>query len=493
MNEDDPFGIGNADKTVFNPVSNDLGTARRRAAPPDPPAPGAAAQASPGPRARPLPVRPPPALAEPAGPLVPMPRTGVNPLAAAAAPLLMLAARLHTATPMMAPDRLRDQVLAALRDFDERVRTLDLPREDVDAARYALCATIDDIVLNTPWGNRSVWATAGMVSSLHNEVTGGQGFYDLLDRLLGNAGAHRDVLELMYLCMTLGFEGRYRLTQRGPADLMRERQRVYHAAVDRRGGAERELSVHWRGVAVAPGPAAGTVPVWAVGTVTAALLLAVYAGLSFSLNTYSDTVFATLAGLPPQAPVPFDRPAPPPATPAPATATATVAAAPALPAAPAEQQGDRIRRFLAPEIAQRLVSVLGTPEGLTVRLHGRGIFKSGSATVDPSYYPLLDRIGQALEQEPNRAVVTGHTDDVPIRSVRFPSNWHLSKARAEAVRERLAGHLSDPGRLSADGRADLDPIAPNDTPEGRELNRRTDIVLRRLAEGHAGMPPAGIP
>jgi type VI secretion system protein ImpK len=465
MNEDDPFGIESVDKTVFNPVSNSLKNPRRTAAP--------AAYPSSPPRARPMPPRP-----EPAGPLVPLPRTGVNPLAATAAPLLALAARLRTAAPTMPPDRLRDQVMAALHDFEERTRTLDLPREDIDAARYALCATVDDIVLNTPWGNRSIWATAGMVSSLHNEVTGGQGFYDLLDRLLRNPGAHRDVLELMYLCMALGFEGRYRLTPRGPADLMRERQRVYQAVIDRRDTAERELSAHWRGVAMPHRPSAGAVPAWAIGTATAVLLLAIYAGFSFSLNTSSDAVFASLAALPPQAPVPFDRPAP-----APAAIAAPAAAPPVMPAAPAptEQQSDRIRRFLAPEIAEGLVSVLNTPEGLTVRLHGRGIFKSGSASVAPSYHPVLDRIGQALEQEPNRVVVTGHTDDVPIRSIRFPSNWHLSKARAEAVRDLLAGRLSEPGRVGADGRADLDPIASNDTPEGRELNRRTDIVLRRLA------------
>ena len=92
---------------------------------------------------------------------------------------------------------------------------------------------------------------------------------------------------------------------------------------------------------------------------------------------------------------------------------------------------------------------------------------------------MLDRIGVALQAEPGRVLVIGHTDNQPIRTARFPSNWQLSTARAETVARVVAAKLSDPARLRAEGHADNEPVAPNTTADGRQRNRRTDIVLIR--------------
>ena len=73
--------------------------------------------------------------------------------------------------------------------------------------------------------------------------------------------------------------------------------------------------------------------------------------------------------------------------------------------------------------------------------------------------------------------MVGYTDDQPIRTVAFPSNFQLSQARAQAA-AAVIGAGADPGRLSAEGRADADPVASNDTPEGRERNRRIEVILR---------------
>jgi type VI secretion system protein ImpK len=74
-------------------------------------------------------------------------------------------------------------------------------------------------------------------------------------------------------------------------------------------------------------------------------------------------------------------------------------------------------------------------------------------------------------------LVVGHTDSVPIRSARFPSNWELSKARAESVRAVLGQALGDPGRVATDGRADTEPVASNSDDAGRALNRRVELLL----------------
>jgi len=140
---------------------------------------------------------------------------------------------------------------------------------------------------------------------------------------------------------------------------------------------------------------------------------------------------------------------------------------------------DRLRKFLQPEIEQGLVEVTGTVGQPLVRITGRGMFPSGSASVNASFKPLLDRIGLALKEEPGTVRVIGYTDDQPIRTIAFPSNFQLSTARAKEASALIGASVGDASRLTAEGRADADPIATNATPEGRERNRRIEVVLNR--------------
>jgi type VI secretion system protein ImpK len=154
--------------------------------------------------------------------------------------------------------------------------------------------------------------------------------------------------------------------------------------------------------------------------------------------------------------------------------------APPLPPIPVVESGQlpRIKGFLQDEIRQGLVEVFEDPQTITVRVLS-GMFASGSATVNGRYLPILGQIGQALEGEAGQVVAVGHTDAIPIRTVAFPSNWHLSMRRAEAVQTLLGPTLSDPTRLSADGRASNQPIDTNDTAAGRSRNRRIEIMLMK--------------
>jgi type VI secretion system protein ImpK len=95
---------------------------------------------------------------------------------------------------------------------------------------------------------------------------------------------------------------------------------------------------------------------------------------------------------------------------------------------------------------------------------------------------LLGRIGTALQDEPGSIVVNGYTDDQKIRTPRFPSNYELSQARADTVAGVLRSKLSDPKRVQAKGRGEADPIASNATADGRQQNRRTEIVLVRTSD-----------
>jgi type VI secretion system protein ImpK len=140
---------------------------------------------------------------------------------------------------------------------------------------------------------------------------------------------------------------------------------------------------------------------------------------------------------------------------------------------------DRIRVFLAPEIQQRLVVVEGDAQRLMIRIAGRGMFPSGSSSVEAAFLPLLNRIGEALRAEGGRVTVLGQSDNQPIRTVRFPSNFALSAARAEAAKDIMAAANGQPARFTAIGRADTEPLVPNTTPDGRETNRRIEVVLIR--------------
>jgi type VI secretion system protein ImpK len=139
----------------------------------------------------------------------------------------------------------------------------------------------------------------------------------------------------------------------------------------------------------------------------------------------------------------------------------------------------RLKTFLQPEIAAGQVEVVGTESAPIVRTRQLNLFGAGSATVVDEAVPLLERIGAALKSETGSVQVVGYTDDQPIRTVRFPSNFQLSAARATAASTIIAGTIGDRSRLSTEGRADADPIAPNTTPDGRAANRRIEIVLHR--------------
>jgi type VI secretion system protein ImpK len=118
---------------------------------------------------------------------------------------------------------------------------------------------------------------------------------------------------------------------------------------------------------------------------------------------------------------------------------------------------------------------------VTVKLHCAGLFAPGSADLAERYLPTVDHIAEALKKLPGSLTVIGHTDNQPIHNLRFPSNFELSLARAETVRDRIGQILGAADRIRVDGRGDKEPVADNHTPEGREMNRRIEFVLLRSA------------
>jgi chemotaxis protein MotB len=143
---------------------------------------------------------------------------------------------------------------------------------------------------------------------------------------------------------------------------------------------------------------------------------------------------------------------------------------------------DRLMNALRAEVAARDVAIERASGGLTVAIRDLVLFPSGQATLTPAGQAIIDRVGAALRQVDRRPIlIEGHTDDVPIGhalAARFPSNWELSAARATEVVKRLIDHAEVAApRLRAVGRADTEPVAANDSEDGRRLNRRIEIIL----------------
>lgn len=133
---------------------------------------------------------------------------------------------------------------------------------------------------------------------------------------------------------------------------------------------------------------------------------------------------------------------------------------------------------LNPEIRREEIALRVGKDGLVVSLREMGFFESGQAQVKLKSEPSLARLAKILASGPYDIRVEGHTDNVPIHSGRFASNWELSAARATSVvRLFVENYHFSPARISAAGYAEFHPVTSNETPQGRTLNRRVDIVV----------------
>jgi len=237
----------------------------------------------------------------------------------------------------------------------------------------------------------------------------------------------------------------------GRSQLETLRQRLLRILRSARGEYPRALSPHWQDVPAQTQLRRLPIPLWVFGALAAVLALAIYWFLAWSLSRQSDVVFSAVSNLRP----------------------------PTVQIAPTRQPAasPRLAVFLAPEIKDDLVTVRDEVDRSVVVLRGDGLFESGSASVRDQYLPVLSRVADAMRQTEGNILVRGYSDNIPIRSARYPSNWHLSQARADAVKELLEARLNQPNRVRAEGRGDADPVAPNDTAAGRARNRRVEITL----------------
>jgi type VI secretion system protein ImpK len=377
---------------------------------------------------------------------------GLSRLVRAASPLLLLAGQLRSTLSQLDIAGLRRQALDEIRRFEEHARSSGIQSEIVVMARYALCAALDEAVLSTPWGRDSEWAQHPLLVDLHREAWGGEKFFEMLDRLSNDPSRYLELMELQYLCIAFGFGGKYQIMERGPERLGEVQRNLYRKIHAERGVPEPELSLRWRGLEDRRNPLVRYVPWWVVGAATLAILTIVYTFYYAGLASWASPVQTSLAKVGLEDFSPLAAPPPPP-------------------------QAPTLKRLLAPEEARGALTVEEQGARTVVTLIARDLFASGSADVNQAYGATLKNVAKALNQVAGSVTVVGHTDDQPLRSLRYQNNFALSRERAVNVINILGQTIDNRARLFPNGVGDSQPrYTPASDPQNRARNRRVEII-----------------
>jgi type VI secretion system protein ImpK len=282
----------------------------------------------------------------------------------------------------------------------------------------------------------------------HKEVSGGEKFFEILERVRAEPRRYGDLIELLWVCLALGYEGKYRHDPSGQLRLGELQHELYGLIRQRRQTRDAELSPQWKGVEDRRNPVMRYVPWWAVAAGAAAVLTVTFIVLHARLAAQAAPIKAALAA----APVAVNYPA--------------AAAAPS-----------RLKTLLAAEEAAGRLTVEEFGDKTVVTLTSSDLFRSGSASVNPLLYSTLREVARALNEVPGRVIIVGHTDDQPVRSFQYADNVDLSRARAVAVAQVMKLALANFGRVEWQGAGSSQPrYQPVDTAQNRARNRRVEIV-----------------
>ncbi|WP_019936117.1 type IVB secretion system protein IcmH/DotU [Oceanimonas smirnovii] len=220
-------------------------------------------------------------------------RVGINPLVEAASVLLLHQARLSQQPRHQDLEALKQNLSQDIKTFEYLAMSRGCDNAEVIAGRYVLCTVLDEAVATTPWGEEGEWSRYSLLSSFHNETYGGEKVFQLIDKLSANPARHLDLLELIYLCLSLGFEGKYRLLPRGTLELEAIRDSLYRQIRQLRGEVKKELSPSWQGISRGRPSLVSRVPVWSLLLMAALCLAVTYNGFNWVLSSQTNDI-ATL-------------------------------------------------------------------------------------------------------------------------------------------------------------------------------------------------------
>jgi type VI secretion system protein ImpK len=414
---------------------------------------------------------------------------GLNPLVAIANPMLAAVPQIRHTLRHPDPDGLLADLSSEIGSLEMTAISAGISDDTVAVAVYALCALLDESAAATPWGRD--WIQNGLLQAMRGDSDGAEGFFRYLDQASAEPEKNADLLEFLYICLALGFEGRYRGAEAGRQALGEVKDRLYELITRRRPRPE-GLSERWRtptaqaaadaalatvarataaraaAEAAARASADATVPPQAARRGFALARLPRRAIWSAVAGVVGASIVFYLAALRMQEDEIASA-----MSPGKLGSQAQAGAAESAPAAAADSAVATLTRTL-----DGLPVTLSEKAGLiSLELHEGRQFAPGSTLPVPDVQALLRKVAGALDKLPGAIVVVGHADASPPGQ-RFASNAELSAARARAAARAMAPALADPKRLTSEGKGDAEPVAPNDSEASRAKNRRISIQFR---------------
>lgn len=221
-------------------------------------------------------------------------KSGENFIVNAASTLLAVLVKLRNTVSHENVSALYSQLSQEIKQFEHRIKQEGARAEIALAARYCICSALDEAVLNTPWGAHSHWGQKTLLSAFHNETSGGEKFFLILDRMLQEPGQNVDMIELLYLLLSFGFEGKYRVVSNGKEQVDQLKDNLFRTVRSYRGDFEKELSPHWQGTGGKNSSLINYIPLWVIAACIGAVMLLTFSGFKVWLYKTATPVYESL-------------------------------------------------------------------------------------------------------------------------------------------------------------------------------------------------------
>lgn len=223
------------------------------------------------------------------------PKAGLNPLADTSAYLFSIIGKLKPLKTYRHLNKLHEELVQEINHFQDAAKTLGYSSDYILASRFSLCATLDDIIMNTAWGGQGHWEPFSLLKIFHQDAPDPERFFLILDRISKDPAHYIDVMELMYICLSLGFKGPYRTTEFGNHQLEQITHALYKKIRSFRGDFSKTLSPFpIKAHAPSAKPSTKKISLLATTLTTASIIMAIFIGLSYLLDTLSNQTYQEL-------------------------------------------------------------------------------------------------------------------------------------------------------------------------------------------------------
>lgn len=370
-----------------------------------------------------------------------------NYLMEAAIPLFNRASQMKYFQSQLSTNQILIKLRQEIESFENTAEEYGMRYETVKAARYCLCTMLDEFAAKNGWSDQE-WAAHSLLVTFHNETWGGEKFFELLDKIKSEPSKNLNLIELMYYCLVIGYMGKYQVLNNGRVTIENLKKNLEKIIRQYRSETAVLLLNNTTNNNQNLISKRKSLPIWVAFIIGMTLLALSHTYLNWQLSQQTSSINTRIQAL----------------------------NIPEIASTPT-QNVTLLAPYLRNEIASGLIQVKEIPGKTTITILGDELFTSGSDKIQDRFYPVLASVSQALNNVKGQIIVSGYTDDQPINSPVYPSNWHLSQGRADAVKTILLNYIKDETRVRSEGKGADNPVVPNDSPTNRAKNRRVEIIV----------------